>query len=376
MPRPWLIVICIAAAILVGLLAWVGRVPPPDSHGIVVEVRDDNEDTDPLLTREEIVRVATAQERELWWYTSAPEEQANQFLSAFQDKYSGINAHANPGASRSTFQVIAQVNEELEGELRADVLHVLDVGIFVQFKDEAKLLRYRSPEYAALEPRYRDDAGAYWGAMRAVAICMAYNKRLLGPDEAAPRTWRDLWEPRWGGGRIALENVNAGSQYAQYYFLREQYGRHHWETLATQKPRFFNSSREILEALERGDVSIAGEMMGYALSNWKRAGHGDIVGVWPEDGVPLALAPVAILRRAKHPNAARLFVDFALSREGQELWQELLGAYSVRGDVGPPPGRPALSELNVLSTDDWDDYVEKQTRFRAEFSATFHVSSD
>jgi iron(III) transport system substrate-binding protein len=348
MPRAWLITICVAAAILVGLLAWVGRVKEPDKGRIVVDVfESDDTGSQPQLSREEMVEIATQQERELWWYTSAPEEQAIQFLGAFEAMYPGIRARVNPGASRSTFQVIAQVEQELKAELRADVLHILDVGIFVRLRSTGDLLRYQSPEYASLPSAYRDEKGGYWGCMRAVAICLAYNARLVARDEA-PKTWRDLWEPRWANGQIALENASAGSQYA----------------------------REILQALERGDVRIAGEMMGYALYEWEREGHTDIVGVWPEDGVPLALAPVGILRRTKHPNAAKLFVDFALSRKGQELWQELLGAHSVREDVGPPAGRPPLSELTLLTTDDWQDYVEKQSRLRDEFSATFQKSFD
>lgn len=374
MPRAWLIVICIAAAILVGLLAWVGRVREPDAGRIVVDVFDSGDTGEhPELTRAEIVEVATQQERELWWYTSAPEEQAKELLAAFEAKYPGIAARLNPGPSRSTFNVIAQLEEELRGELRADVLHVLDVAIFVQLRGTGDLLRYQSPEYTALPPRFRDEEGGYWGAMRAVAICLAYNTTLIG-EQHAPQTWQDLLEPRWANGQIALENESAGSQYAQYYFLRDLYGRNFWQRLAAQKPRFYSSSRDILAALDQGEVRIAGEMMGYALYDWGRRHTNDIVGVWPSDGVPLALAPIGILRRAKHPNAAKLFVDFALSQEGQELWQRLLGAYSVREDVGPPAGRPPLGELKVLPTGNWRDYVEKQNELRDEFSATFHES--
>ncbi|MGD8237743.1 MAG: extracellular solute-binding protein [Armatimonadota bacterium] len=377
MPRTWLIIISVAVAVLVGLLAWLGRVKQPGSDRIVVDVFDrDDIALEPERPREDIIALATQQERELWWYTSAPEEHARQFLSVFESKYPAINARVNPGESRSTFQVVEQVREELEGELRADVLHVLDVGVFLALEGDDQLLPYRSPEYAALQPKYRDEKGGYWGCMRAVTICMAYNERLLPPGQSPPRTWRDLWDPVWADGKIALETASAGSQYAQYFFLRDLYGRYHWETLARQGPKFYDSSREILEALEQGDVLIAGEMMGYALEEWRREGHTNIVGVWPEDGVPLALAPVAILKRAKHPNAARLFVDFAMAKEGQELWQRLLGAYSVREDVEPPPGRRALADMNVLSTDNWPEYVAKQRRLRSDFRATFDRSFD
>src|SRR5260370_9001066 len=58
-------------------------------------------------------------------------------------------------------------------------------------------------------------------------------------------------------------------------------------------------------------------------------------GVWPQEGVPSEPWTAAILKRAPHPNAARLFLDFLLSREGQALYVATRGWTSARPDVAP-----------------------------------------
>src|SRR3981081_4259328 len=56
-------------------------------------------------------------------------------------------------------------------------------------------------------------------------------------------------------------------------------------------------------------------------------------GIWPKEGVPSEPWTTAILKRAPHPNAARLFLDFLLSREGQTLYVKTMGWPSARSDV-------------------------------------------
>jgi iron(III) transport system substrate-binding protein len=72
--------------------------------------------------------------------------------------------------------------------------------------------------------------------------------------------------------------------------------------------------------------------------------------VFPEEGVSYVTEPVAILSTAQNPDAAKAFVDFILSREGQEL-AAAQGYLPAHPDVTPPAGFPPRSEIRLLDFD-------------------------
>jgi iron(III) transport system substrate-binding protein len=72
--------------------------------------------------------------------------------------------------------------------------------------------------------------------------------------------------------------------------------------------------------------------------------------VFPTEGVSAVTEPVAILKTAKNLDAARAFVRFILSKEGQELAVNQ-GFLPARTDVAPPPGFPHTADLHIMPVD-------------------------
>ena len=72
--------------------------------------------------------------------------------------------------------------------------------------------------------------------------------------------------------------------------------------------------------------------------------------VFPKSGVSAVTEPVAILKTAQNPEAAKAFVDFLLSREGQELAASQ-GYLAAHPAVATPPGFPARSEISLMAFD-------------------------
>ncbi|MGQ9732630.1 MAG: extracellular solute-binding protein [Candidatus Zipacnadales bacterium] len=342
---------------------------PADDGSITIVVREANEGA-ASMNYEDIVKAARV-EKNLEWYTSLPEDAARTFMAAFRRKYDFIDPHLHRAG---TFETITNIKKEIDsGEMRADVLHVLDVGVFIELRSQGELLRYPSPEGAAIDQRFCDPN--YWWAMRLVAIGMAYNRKILPPHQV-PVTWEDLLRPEFTG-KIAFKDAGtAGTAYAEYYLLRERFGTIFWERMAKQRPRIHRSVDEVLNDLLNGNVLLAGEMAGYAVLQAQKEGL-PIEAIWPKEGVPLIPGPVAILARAPHPNAAKLFVDFALSQEGQKLFRDALMAYSARADVGPLKGQPPLFSLKLLTpTSGWEEYLAKQTTLRSEFGNLFRQGEE
>ena len=68
-------------------------------------------------------------------------------------------------------------------------------------------------------------------------------------------------------------------------------------------------------------------------------------------------------------------LDYALSQEGQQTRRDR--RYSVRADVTPPAGLPALSDLNILAQDgSWTEYRTRQDRLQTEYGQLFHPDSE
>ncbi len=353
--------VCLLAALPI-LLA--GCIENDDDSPIIVVSDGKGTEAGPK-SREEIIRIAK-EYNELVWYTSAPEKAAKEFLAAFKQEYPFIV----PRLERSnTFDTISRIGDEITNEnVKADVVHVLDVGAFIKLELEGELRMYRSPEGSSIREGFRSPG--FWWAMRLVAIGMAYNSEVLTPEQA-PRTWTDLLDPRYQGRLGFKDAATGGSAYAQYYLLRERLGTLFWERMAEQRVGIHRSEQELKEGLIDEGIDVAGQMVGYKILDAKNKGE-PIVGVWPEEGVPLIPGPIAILARAPHPEASMLFIDFALSKKGQERFQDLLGAYSSRADVEPLPGQPPLESLQLLTpTTGWDDYLENQRELRAEFEDLF-----
>lgn len=358
------------AAIAVGGLPLLAGCPPREDQGPVRIVVSDDSSPAGEMDRDAILKAAKV-EGELTWYTSAPEDEAAAFLGDFRKQYPSIRTHLRRA---STFDTISKINAEIDsGAVKADCVHVLDVGVFIELRQRGELLPYSSPEEPAFDEKFREPG--YWWAMRLVAIAMAYDPEKLSSDQA-PETWEDLLEPQFKGKIGFKDAATAGTAYAQYFLLREKFGKAFWEKMARQNPKISRSADDVLAELLSGGILVAGEMAGYKIQEAQDKGE-PIVGVWPEEGVPFIPGPVAILARSGHPNAAKLFVDFALSKKGQERFRDLVRAYSARSDVGPLEGQPPLGSLNLLTpTGGWSDYLQKQNSLRAEFEELFQPGTE
>ena len=356
-------------ALLLMVVVVAGCPNPGAQEPIRVVVRDDT-GTERLDTPEDVVELAR-REGELNWYTSLPEEPANRFLALFTEQHPYITTRLVRG---STFDTVQGVQSEIEGgRVRADVVHVLDVAAFITLRRQGHLLRYTHSHERFIPARYKEPG--FWWALRCVDICLAYDAAHVDPEEA-PQTWVDLLSPRWVG-RIAMKDAQtAGSAYAHYYFLREEYGISYWRLMAAQRPQIYKTSDECLDAIRSGVADVVAGAMGYSLHDDQQPSS-TVRGVWPSDGVPMMLGPIAILRGAPHRNVARLFIEFALSREGQVALRDLLGAYSPREDVGPPRGCPDLASLSVMTPmGGWEQYAQRQETLRPEYTRVFHPGSE
>ena len=110
------------------------------------------------------------------------------------------------------------------------------------------------------------------------------------------------------------------------------------------------------------------EYGGYTLFKEKGA---EIDFVAPPDGLPATPALIGVVNRAPHPEAAKLFVDWALSNRGQSVYQTqtILLYGSVRNDAPPMATGKKLADFKLLFPSDWTDFQASHGAFVKEWNA-------
>ena len=141
--------------------------------------------------------------------------------------------------------------------------------------------------------------------------------------------------------------------------LKQEFGDNFWPEIMANEP-IFTSAQGALQAVLTGTEPVAGMMGSYYVANQKETGA-PITALFPVDGVPVADSSMGILVDAPHPNAARLFVHWILSPEGQEAIVPILKDYPALPTAKGPviPGYPeSLAELpKVLNVTDVADFA-------------------
>jgi iron(III) transport system substrate-binding protein len=302
--------------------------------------------------------------------TSAPAAGFHRFLAAFREKYPFIETDAGFQSAPSA-TIAARVEAEIaSSKLTTDIIHTANLADFIRMEKAGQLLRYDLPEYKEYPKAARSPG--FWASARAIGTILAYNKNVLGLGRA-PRTWSDLLKPGFSGGKIAIKNVESGTLFNQMYLLEQRFGGEFLSQLAAQKPVIMRAEK-MIDALAERSIEVAA-----AVDHWRAftpaAMDGGIAAVYPREGMPLTLAPIAILAGAPHPNAAKLLLAFALSREGQlMLNDDVFNSYSMHPDVPSPPDLMPLAEARPLLPLDLDDYVAASATFPERFKSLFAES--
>ena len=142
---------------------------------------------------------------------------------------------------------------------------------------------------------------------------IAYNVELV---KNPPKSWIDLTNPEYGNGQIGqVIGPSGGTTWTRIMFERQVLGEDYWQKQAATKPVLFPSGAPLSDALVRGEVSI-----GPVLYNivWTKKRDGAPLEIFfPPEGVPINPYASGIPKTAAHPNAAKLFLNWCLSEEGQ-----------------------------------------------------------
>ena len=227
---------------------------------------------------------------------------------------------------------------------RGDVL----LGASVEAYDSALDLfaHYTSKE----DPNFDRDVVAegkqYYGFSMPLQAFIV-NTKLL-PGQSGPKSWADLGKPEFKGKIIMANPALSGSAYAQLAQMLQLYD---WNLVekVVQNTTFVTSSKLVYQNVAKGEVAV-GITGDYNIIKMRDDGY-KVDCVYPSEGTGLRFDATGIIKGGPNLKNAKIFVDFANSREAHEIMVNLRNRRSVRKDVTAPKGQIPTADVPTFPYD-------------------------
>jgi iron(III) transport system substrate-binding protein len=308
---------------------------------------------------------AARKEGKVVWHTSLALPSSTAISHYFQGKYKGIEVEVHRNGSQRVLQRFMQ--EATAGLKNADIVHTSDAGHFELLKDKGMLLKFTPQSVAGFPDGFKDKAGFYYG-MRATLSVIAHNPKIVA-EKDAPQTWKDLLNPKWSGKAVTAHPGYSGIIMTHVLALVNVYGWDYFRDLAKNKLHIVQSANDPAGVVASGERPVGVNGAEYFYYKTLKQGN-PIKIIYPKEGVPLVVSPVAIAKDAPHPNAAKLFTEFIFSKESQQLLADKEGLYTGHPEVTYPADKPKLKDLKLLAADA-DELEKRNAEIKKRFTEFF-----
>jgi len=291
--------------------------------------------------------VAAAQkEGKVVFYTAMDVQVGEGLAQAFAAKYPGIDVAVERSGAERIFQRVGQ--EYASGIHAVDVIDSSDTAHLRYWKEQSWLAAFL-PEDVARWPEQQRDSDGFYATNRATLSVLGYNTRLVKPDDA-PRSYADMLDAKWRGKIVKAHPGYSGNIMTATFALSHLLGWDYFKRLGQQQVMQVQSSTEPPKKLALGERPLMFDGNEYNALIVKAQGA-PVAIVYPAEGTPLVGGSAGVMKDAPHPNAARLFLCYLFSREGQQLLVDKGHLRSFHPDVKEPADRVPLAQIKLLTAD-------------------------
>src|SRR4051794_7628993 len=287
---------------------------------------------------------AARQEAKVVFYSSMDLPVGEKLGKAFETQYPGIAVQIERSGSERLFQRVAQ--EFASNIHAADVINSSDASHFIPWKKSGWLAPFVSEDIARYFGAEHRDPDGMFATTRIWLSSIAYNTRLVKPEEA-PKSFADLLDPKWAGKMVKGHPAYSGTIMTATFQMVRELGWDYFEKLSKQRIMQVQSSTDPPKKLSLGERAVMADGNEYGVVLLKEAGQ-PVEPVYPTEGAPTISGPTAIFASAPHPNAARLFQAWLHTRETQQFFVDYTAQYSAHAQVQSKPGRRKISDIKLI----------------------------
>lgn len=260
--------------------------------------------------------------------------------------------------SMSSGEVISRT--KAEGKPMADLWFGGGLDAFMAAKDDGLLENYQSEMTDKLPEEYKDKDGFYFSKGLTVVGFLLNDSILEEKGLEAPKSWKDLADPKYKGEIIMSNPAISGTNYAALKGLLDLYGEEEgWDLFSKINDNIdFYSKRgkDPQEKTAQGEFAIG--IIPVDKMAFDTAKDNNLTVVYPEDGIAWVPEGVAIFKDSENADVAKAFVDFMLGEKAQGMIAEIDGKDSnqlivpgIEGlDLGLPKDRLVKEDLSTFGS--------------------------
>jgi iron(III) transport system substrate-binding protein len=297
-------------------------------------------------------------------YTSQPNADAQKLIAAFNKKYPDVKVSV---FRSGTEEVISKVMAEKEaGQVQADVLLVADNVTFESLKSKDLLEAYDSPEAKNIPSQYVDKDHMYAGTKIITTGIIVNTSRT----KEKITSFADLVKPALKDEVTMPSPLYSGAAAYNLGVLTRTkgIGWDFYKNLKANGVKVDKGNGSIQKAVVAGDKA-AGIIVDYMVMRSKKNGA-PVEFIYPAEGSPYVTEPIGLLKASKNKAAAKAFIDFILSKEGQEVAAGI-GYTPIREDVKAPEGLKGVKDIKPIAANPLELFKEREND-KKQFSALFN----
>jgi iron(III) transport system substrate-binding protein len=256
-------------------------------------------------------------------YTSMKEVLIGKLRDTFVKKYPDIDFdYYSAGAGKLMAKIAA---ERQSGKIIADVLWTSEIPDFYQLKNQGILEKYISPESKSIVSPVKDPEG-YFTPARLGTLGIAYNtKKITDP----PKSWQDMLDPRFKDGFGIANPALSGTACVSVAMIVYNLGWDYIEKLKGNGAKMGQGSGQVVDDTASGDLKASLAVDYITVEKMEKGAN--LAFIYPKEMIVIP-SPVTIFKGSPNVKAAQKFIDFLLSKEGQEMIAST-GTLPIRDDV-------------------------------------------
>lgn len=308
-------------------------------------------------------KAAAQREGNVSWYTSTPFPLVQDLAVRFT-KDTGVKVTLLRSGGEAVLRRFLQ--EHRAGQANADVLTMSDAAAATGLARQGLFVPFKPAGFDKVIDGAKDKNGN-WIAQRVHLIGMPVRTDLVA-EKDRPKTWSDLKDPKFKGKMVMPDPSFSAIQLIVVGMLSQKLGWDFYKALRKNDTLIVQGHQQVYKTLQQGERAVGAEGPDPRSFNQGKP-QLNMTMIYPTEGAFEIGSPVAIVKGAKNPNAAKLFAQFMLSPVAQKMIAAN-AIHSSRIDIAPPAGQPSLRNIKSIPID--LDHIERNAKaLKTTFSEIF-----